>query len=324
MSELAERSKIAVLTLNWNRADVTLSCLEAIGVHPSIDIFVVDNGSSDDSVNRITESRPDCRVLRNHKNLGFARGNNVGLRHILELDTYDVIVVLNNDALITAEVGLRGAEMVRKDKSIGMVTGKTLTHDNCIWYGGGTLRRFRGAVKIRAAGEPDVGQVDRPQDVSFLSLAFAVMRAELVSSVGLFAEEYFFGQEEWDYSLRVRRAGYRLVYEPSLVCIHGGDGSHRNTAPEFVYNGYRNKLIFQNRYLPPPLFAVWRMIFSTYARTVQPLVCQLIRQNDLDRALLRYCATEALRDHAPGRAIHEEDLLGFRERVARYVESHEP
>ena len=159
------------------------------------------------------------------------------------------------------------------------------------------------------------GQCDSARDVTFVSLAFAVTRRDVIERVGLVANEYFFGQEEWDYSLRVRKSGYRLRYEPSIGCIHGGDGSHNNSSPEFVYNGYRNKLIFQQRYLPRWAFPVWRMAFGLYARTILPPTCVWIRGTKLPIRLLRFCALEALRDHTPGRRIEEADLLDFRQRV---------
>jgi GT2 family glycosyltransferase len=176
-------------------------------------------------------------------------------------------------------------------------------------------------VNIFSAGRQDHGQCDSPRNVTFVSLAFAVARRDVIERVGLVANEYFFGQEEWDYSLRVRKAGYHLRYEPSIGCVHGGCGSHSDTAPEFVYNGYRNKLIFQQRYLRRWVFPVWRTAFVLYARTIQPVTCAWIRGNKLSPSLLRFCALEALRDQAPGGWIEEADLLDFRQRVKVFGES---
>jgi GT2 family glycosyltransferase len=313
--------KTAVLILNWNNAEATLGCLAFLQSGDSeLQAVAIDNGSTDGSADAITRDHPDVPILRLLTNEGFARGNNAGLRWVLAHGEYDVVVFLNNDAEISADDLLRATAMVRNDHSIGLLTGKILHPDGRLWYGGGKLRRWRGGVNILGAGQRDRGQCDSAADVTFISLAFAVARREVIENVGLLAGEYFFGQEEWDYSLRVRKAGYRLRYEPSIECIHGGDGSHNNSAPEFVYNGYRNKLIFQQRYLPRWAFPVWRAAFALYARTILPPTCAWIRGSKLSPRLLRYCALEALRDHSPGRQIEESDLLAFKKSVNPLVD----
>jgi GT2 family glycosyltransferase len=314
--ESSRQRKTAVLVLNWNNAAATLSCLAPLQADVAeLQAVAIDNGSSDGSPDVIARAYPDVPVVRLPNNEGFARGTNAGLRWVLARSEYDVVVFLNNDAQVSADDVLRAADMVRNDHSIGLLTGKILRPDGRLWYGGGRLRRWRGGVGIFGAGRQDRGQCDSARDVTFISLAFAVARRDVIERVGLLANEYFFGQEEWDYSLRTRKEGYRLRYEPSISCMHGGDGSHDNSAPEFVYNSYRNKLIFQQCYLPHWAFPVWRMAFLLYARTIQPVTCVWIRGTKLSPRLLRFCALEALRDHTPGRRIEEADLLDFRQRV---------
>jgi GT2 family glycosyltransferase len=311
--------KTAVLVLNWNNAAATLDCLDCLRAGaPELQALVIDNGSSDGSADLIARANPDVPIVRLPNNEGFARGTNAGLRWVLARGEYDVVVFLNNDAQLSADDLLRATDMTRKDHSIGLLTGKILRPDGWLWYGGGRLRRWRGGVAIFGAGRPDRGQCDVAAHVTFVSLAFAVTRRDVIERVGLLADEYFFGQEEWDYSLRVRKAGYHLGYEPSIHCIHGGGGSHNNSSPEFVYNGYRNKLIFQQRYLPRWAFPVWRTAFDLYARTILPATCVWVRGTKLPLGLLRFCALEALRDHAPGRRMEEADLLDFRQRAKAF------
>jgi GT2 family glycosyltransferase len=308
--------KTAVLVLNWNNAAATLACLSHLQTSASeLQAVAIDNGSGDGSVELITRAHPDVPIVRLTNNEGFGRGMNAGLRWVLARDEYDVVVFLNNDALLSADDLVKAVDIVRNDHSIGLLTGKILHPDGRLWYGGGRLRRWRGGVEIFGAGRQDHGQCDLAADVTFISLAFAITRRDVIERVGLVADEYFFGQEEWDYSLRVRRSGYRLRYEPSVGCVHGGDGSHNNSAPEFVYNGYRNKLIFQQRYLPRWVFPFWRIAFVLYARTILPTTCVWIRGTKLAPSLLRFCALEALRDHAPGQRMQESDLLDFRQRA---------
>jgi GT2 family glycosyltransferase len=319
--ESSPRQKTAVIILNWNNAAETLGCLACLQADVrQLQPVTIDNGSSDGSPDVIARAYPDMPVVRLPDNEGFARGTNAGLRWVLPHDEYDTVVFLNNDARLSDDDLLRAVDMVRNDRSIGLLTGKILCPDGRLWYGGGRLRRWRGGVNVFGLGRQDHGQCDSARDVTFISLAFAVTRRDVLEHVGLLADEYFFGQEEWDYSLRVRKSGYRLRYEPSIGCIHEGDGSHNNSAPEYVYNSYRNKLIFQQRYLPRWAFPVWRMAFFLYARTIQPVTCARIRGTKLSPSLLRFCALEALRDHAPGGRMEESDLLDFRQRVKAFEE----
>jgi GT2 family glycosyltransferase len=319
--ESSARRKTAVLVLNWNNAAATLGCLACLQADVGeLQAVAIDNGSGDGSPDAIKRAYPDVPIVRLPDNEGFARGTNAGLSWVLAHDEYDAVVFLNNDARLSDDDLLRAVDMVRNDRSIGLLTGKILRPDGRLWYGGGRLRRWRGGVNVFGAGRQDHGQCDSARDVTFISLAFAVTRRDVIERVGPLANEYFFGQEEWDYSLRIRKAGYRLRYEPSIGCMHGGDGSHNNSAPEFVYNGYRNKLIFQQRYLPRWAFPVWRMAFILYARTIQPVTCAWVRGTKLSPSLLRFCAIEALRDHAPGERIEEADLLDFRQRARAFGE----
>lgn len=313
-------AQTAVLLLNWNNAAATLNCLATLRPRaPELQALVVDNGSSDDSPDLVARTNPDVPLVRLTNNEGFARGTNAALCWVMERGEHDVIVFLNNDAVLSADDLLRAAHAARQDPSIGLLTGKILRPDGRLWYGGGRLRRWRGGVNIYGKRKEDHGKFDSAKDVTFVSLAFAVTRRDVIERVGLLAPEYFFGQEEWDYCLRVRKAGYRLRYDPSIRCVHGGDGSHNNNSPEFIYNGYRNKLIFQQNYLPRWAFPIWRAIFALYARTIMPFISTRIRGAKLSPCQLRFCALEALRDHSPGKQIKESDLLDFRQRSEFFV-----
>ncbi|MDX6286401.1 MAG: hypothetical protein QOG53_1886 [Frankiales bacterium] len=326
VSELPTRT--AAVVLNWKNAPDTIRCLDALTHHTdnieAVDVIVVDNGSGDGSSDRIRAAHPEATILQLEANTGFARGINAGLHWVLDRHEHDVIVFLNNDAILTPANLDRATNIVRKDPTIGMVTGKVLRHDGPIWYGGGRLLRLVGGVRINGQGQLDSGQCDRASDVTFLSLAFAVARREVVERVGLLSEDYFFGQEEWDYSLRVRRAGLRLRYEPSVVCLHGGDGSHKNTAPEFIYNGYRNKLIFQKTHLPRPVYWLWWLAFATYTKTIMPRRVRRLPGQPVEPEVLKFCAKTALADHAASsRPIEEADLLGFQRRLEEALASAE-
>jgi GT2 family glycosyltransferase len=149
--------------------------------------------------------------------------------------------------------------------------------------------------------------------VTFVSLALAFLRRDVLEGVGLLNEDFFFGAEEWDYSLRVRRAGYDLVFDPEVRAMHTGGGSHSNSDPMWIYNGYRNKIAFQYRYLSRPLFALWLIIFHFYTAVVGPLVVPRLHKTAPSRRALRRSGMQAIRDfHRYGPRVELTHLEEFR------------
>ena len=146
--------KTAVLVLNWNNAAATLDCLDCLRADaPELQALVIDNGSSDGSADLIARANPDVPIMRLPNNEGFARGTNAGLRWVLARGEYDVVAFLNNDAQLSADDLLRATDMIRKDHSIGLLTGEISGSDGRLWYRGGRLRRWRGPGFFRATRE---------------------------------------------------------------------------------------------------------------------------------------------------------------------------
>lgn len=287
----------AVVVLNWNNAAITLECIRPLlaAREPSLEVVVVDNGSSAEDRDALRAGSEGAILLENAENLGFARGVNVGLRQCID-NGYASICILNNDARTTVDAVLLGLRQVEDDPSIGLLTGKILRNDGRIWCAGGRLRRAVGSVRPYGSGELDTGQHDVRRDITFGTLALGFVRTTTLAQVGLLCEDYFFGQEEWDFSLRVAQAGYRIVYDPWVTIVHDGLGSHENNDPRFIYNSYRNKITFQRTYLPGPLFRLWRAAFRAYAATVLPWRLRWIHKEPPRAAVARACALRALAD----------------------------
>src|SRR5690349_2452680 len=105
MGAITSMPRIAVLVLNWNGRDDTLQCLESLSKvdYPNFDVIVVDNGSIDDSVQAIRASFPSLLLIENGANLGYAEGNNAGMRVALERGA-DFILLLNNDTVVDGDL----------------------------------------------------------------------------------------------------------------------------------------------------------------------------------------------------------------------------
>jgi GT2 family glycosyltransferase len=283
--------------------------------------IVVDNGSTDGSAARLRPEFPRFQFILNDKNLGFAKGCNVGIQAALEDKDCAYVLLLNNDSVVPPQFLEKAVDAAEANKRIGLVGGKILLSPESkeIWYAGGDVNIWLGRVNVYGVGEIDRGQYDKSGEIGFVTGALMLISREVLEKVGALPEEYFFGVEEQDYSLKVRQSGYKLYYVPEFVAYHSGDGSHWNWDPKFVYNGYRNKLIFQEKYFPRGLFPVWKIIFSIYAkyrakRTWEKLTKKYgynkdreIPYDDMEFALIR-----AIQDHGKN-AISEETLADFDE-----------
>jgi GT2 family glycosyltransferase len=186
-----------------------------------------------------------------------------------------------------------------------------------IAHAGGDINRWRGSLVIRGFGEVDRGQYDTPAEVGFVTGAMMLIKREVLERVGLLPEEYFFGTEEQDFSFNVRKKGFKIYYVPEFVSYHAGDGSHWNWDPRFVYNGYRNKLIFQQKYLPRGVFPLWKLIFSFYATFFAVRLWRRLAKRygyDKDRPVcyeeMRFALMKALQDHGRNQ-LNEETLMRF-------------
>jgi len=324
--EARTEPRVSVIVLNWNNYDETRKCLESLqqAGYPSLKVIVVDNGSADGSGKRLESEFPGFKFVFNTKNLGFARGCNTGIREALRDEECKYVLLLNNDAVVTPNFLDKAVETAEMGRSIGLVGGKILQSPESrkIWYAGGYIDRWRGQAKTRW-GETDHGQYDKTEEVGFVTGCLMLIKREVLENVGLLPEEYFFGVEEWDYSLTVRRAGYRLYYVPEFLVYHKGDGSHWNYDPKFVYNSYRNKLIFQEKFLPKGLFPIWRISFVIYGKYVARRArARLIKKHnfgkdkivslkDLDFALIK-----AVEDHGKN-VLSEETIASFDEALGK-------
>ena len=246
--------KVTIIVLNWNGAGHTVNCLATVAktTYPNYDVIVVDNGSSDDSVATICSSFPDIRIIETGHNLGYAGGNNVGIRDALAHGA-DYLWVLNNDTVVDPECLQRMVQAAESDQSVGMVGPKIYYLDapQTIWYAGGTVDLKRGLTWHIGKDESDQGQHDASGEAGFITGCSLLVRRQLVEAIGLMDESYFLYFEDVDWSLKARQAGWKLWFEPKAVLYHAeGAQEGRLYSDRFIYYTLRNRLYFMKRFAP--------------------------------------------------------------------------
>jgi hypothetical protein len=241
--------------------------------YPRIETYLLDNASTDGSREALDEEfRERVVAIRNPGNLGFAAGCNPGIRRALA-DGCDYVLLLNNDCVVVDPGFLEPmVSLAESDPGIGLVGGKIVfwPETTRIWGTGGRLD-FRGAARYPGAREPDRGQVDEVAPREFISGALMLIRRAVVDRIGLLPEAYFFGTEDWEYSTRALRAGFRLLYQPAARVAHEAGNSTDAGDLVYVYNRTLSKILYKRRNLSAWAFALWDTCFAGYLFVLFPL-----------------------------------------------------
>jgi GT2 family glycosyltransferase len=215
--------RVTIILVNWNGRDVTLDCLASLRelTYPNRSIVVVDNTSTDGSVDAIRSTYPEVEILVLKENRRFAGGNNEGMRHALAGGT-DLILLLNNDTIVDRDFLGPMIERLQADSSTGMVVPKIYysSPPDRIWYAGGVVSFWTGTMRHLGIREVDTGQYDAARSTEYATGCCILTSRQVVERVGMLDERYFMYAEDADWSMRIRRAGYTIQYEPRAKIWH--------------------------------------------------------------------------------------------------------
>jgi len=226
--------RVAIIVLNWNGWEDTLGCLESLGRlrYPSFRTIVVDNGSTNDSLTKIEAWKaghpgaPGLTVLETGENLGFAGGNNAGIRHALKAG-FDYVWLLNNDTVADPQSLLELVRAAESDSRIA-VTGSLILYQRSpgmINSAGIRISRF-GRARLLGLNRPkSEPKFNVPREVDAVSGCSMLLRCSALRAVGLMDERYFLYLEEIDLCTRLRQAGYRCWVAPESIVFHKQWGS---------------------------------------------------------------------------------------------------
>jgi hypothetical protein len=211
---------VSVIIVTCNNKKILAQCLNSVTAvdYENIEIIVIDNGSSDGTSKFVSEHFPYVKLVRSNKNLGYAAGNNLGMKNAN--GTY--LILLNDDTIVEPQFIDRLVRAMEAEPraalgscKIYMIRGKTLL------YAGGYTDK-RGYPVMRGCGEEDVGKYDMVEEVEWASGACMIIRSEYLQYIGFLDESFHFYYEDTDLSFRARRLGYKVIYIPNAVIRHIG------------------------------------------------------------------------------------------------------
>lgn len=224
MSFVDRAPLVWVVVLNWNGARDTLACLASLRElqYPAARVMVVDNGSDDGSVALIRDADPDAVLIATGQNLGFARGNNIGIRHALCADAA-YVWLLNNDTTVDAHALDAMVGEAEGDPNVGIVGSvQYFTHApakiQC--WGGGRFSRWTDTPRDET----------KPGAKDYITAASMLIRRRVFEEIGLLDERYFFYWEDADFCRRATRHGWRVAVASGAAVRHkSGASINRDT-----------------------------------------------------------------------------------------------
>lgn len=241
------QKKVSIIILTWNGLAYTKKCLESLLARTTFnnfEVIVVDNGSTDDTVDYL-ESLSSVRLIRNGSNLGFTKGNNVGILASVDTD----IVLLNNDIVIEQEDWLeRMQNTAYRRQDIGVV-GCRLVNEQRIFLHAGTYiypETFWG--QQIGGGQGEINQYNSVNEVEGVVFASVYIKREVIEKVGLLDEEFFAYFEDTDYCFRAKERGYRTVCSGDVTLIHHQNVSTNENKMSFSDLFKRSQKTFKKKW----------------------------------------------------------------------------
>lgn len=263
MNKPAEPS-LAIIIVNWNGYDDTILSLNSLRnlTYKNYEVIVVDNGSEDDSGDRLKLDFDEITLLKNSENLGFTGGNNRGLEYALEKD-FDLVMLLNNDTVVTPNFVQPLVTAISKPE-IGAVQPKILFNKEreVIWNVGSHFNYFWFYPKTRGGGKVDKGQYDRLMSIPWVTGCCFLISTSLIREIGLLDDQFFIYYEDTDWSLRIRRQSLDLLVVPDSLIYHEVGSSHKkrssdgegNLSPFAHYVTIRNHIFLLRKH-----HSVWNL-----------------------------------------------------------------
>lgn len=288
---------ISIIIINWNTRDLLAECLKSLYKTisgTSFDIWVVDNASTDDSVQMVQANFPSVQLILNRDNVGFARANN----QAMAASQGRTMLLFNSDAVATPGAVAALMQVIEAHPQAGIVGAHLLNFDGSfqashspfpnLWQEflilSGLGRLFYGRWYPSRGAQEDKG----PQPVDYVEGACLLVRREAFEQAGGLDEGYFMYAEEVDWCYSMRRTGWQVWYQPEARIIHYGGGSSRNRRTQREADLYRSRVrFFRKNYGDTAAIALKMLIYIlTAIKMITHGTLRLLSGNRRGRAVV--------------------------------------
>lgn len=237
---------LCFIVLHYGNVDLTYNCLKTLGKSDE-SVYVVLNGEDNRTKGVLEKEFPLVQQIALPKNLGFAGGMNKGIRRAIE-DGYKWIMILNNDVECLQDFEKKTRDLIMEIEE-GKIVFSPLIYDRSgekVWFKGGKFSKITSVAKHLGMGLKEISTEKSESD--FLTGCAMCFPARVAEDSGLMDESYFLYWEDIDWSLNLRKSGYRLYVFPEIKLKHIGSASTTLESEKYLYYYFRNhlKFIFKN------------------------------------------------------------------------------
>lgn len=254
-------AKVFVVILNWNGKDDTIECLKSVSKinYSNYEVIVVDNASGDGSVATIRRVFPAVTLIENKSNLGFAAGNNVGIRYALDKGA-DFILLLNNDTTVDADLLNELVAAYGTIPVAAFLGGKIFFYDKpdiIQYYGGRYSESHILEGHHNGEGEKDDGRFNDVIESEYITGCAIFAHRSLLENIGLLDERFFVYWEDGDWCLRAKSAGFKNYVIPGAKLWHKVSRSTGGGSPISTFYVTRNRILFAKKHGYEVHFIMW-------------------------------------------------------------------
>jgi len=268
----------AIITLNWNGWKDTIACLDSLQrCEGNFRIVIVDNGSTDDSINEIekylsqTSQTHKYELIRLEENYGFARGNNEAIRRMSHIEEIDHILLLNNDTIVEADFLTKLETYHLQHLEYKVLTPLICYYDSPtkIWNAGG-WQHFGFRKYYYADQNISILPSKQSCDISFVTgCALWFDKSLLDSSKGILTERFFFGEEDFEFCLRMNQQKVKMACVLNSKIYHKVSSSTKSTNTYGkIYLHYLNRFVDMRLHFSSPAYAIWTIPSVVYTALI--------------------------------------------------------
>lgn len=253
--------RFSIVIVHRNGEDMLLRALSALmpAVSDVDEVIVVDNGSTDASMQAVRSNFPTVSLIENGCNNGFARACNQGVA----ASRGRYVLFLNNDAFLPADALDRFARDFETYPSAALIGGQLVGEDGRIQRSAGVAPTFLSELGLLRKRQPAAIEADQPVEVETLVGACMAFRRAAAENAGLLDEDFFFYFEETEWCVRLRRQGWQVMVDPGIRVTHLKGASTRAVRRDAQVEMFRSRLLYYWKTMSPPLaslLTVWRVV----------------------------------------------------------------
>lgn len=254
---------VSVIVVNWNGKELLTPCLQALRQQRfrDFEIIIVDNGSTDGSVEFVRAGFTEARVIALDENLGFSAANNIGIGHARG----KYIALLNSDTEVEPRWLEELVNALDAQPEIGFCASKMLLWktreiaDTC-----GDFYTVEG-IAGKIGHLEHAAQYDHPREVFGACAGAAIYRKSMLDDIGLLDEDFFLAHEDTDLSFRAQLMGYKCLYVPTAIVYHHLSATIGADSDTYIYYGHRNNEYVYIKNMPVRLllkYWPWHLLFN--------------------------------------------------------------